>query len=105
MLISIRMKIAGLRCCVLILPLSLLFLAGCVAAPVQEMSDARQAIQAAKDINGSSVPGNASLSRAQQLLKDAEFALEEGAFKKARLKAQAAWKSALQAQKVAHNSE
>lgn len=105
MLISTPMKIAGLRYYFLLLCLSLLFLAGCVAAPVQEMSDARQAIQAAKDINGSSASGNASLSRAQQLLKDAESALEEGEYKKARLKARDARESALQAQKVAHNSE
>ena len=62
---------------------SLLLLFGCVSAPVQEMSDARQAIQAAKEA-GAQPNAQANLQKAESLLKEAELALENGEYKKAR---------------------
>lgn len=76
----------------------------CVAAPVQEMSDARQAIQAASK-STRPLHINDELLKAQRMLKDAESALAEGEYKKAREKAQAARDYAMQAQKVVHNIE
>ncbi|MGD8558785.1 MAG: DUF4398 domain-containing protein [Gammaproteobacteria bacterium] len=63
------------------------------------MSDARQAIQAAKEASVQS-PSHPDLRSAEALLGEAEDALEEGDYKKARLKANQARRAALQAQKA-----
>jgi len=74
-------------------------LISCAAAPVQEMSDARQAIQAAKE--SSPAPGaQANLLKAETLLKEAEAALESGEYKKARLTATEARNEAIKAQQL-----
>jgi predicted S18 family serine protease len=78
----------------------LLLLSNCVSAPVQEMSDARQAIQAAKEA-GANSSGQSSLGKAEALLKEAEASLENGEYKKARVTAVKARDEALQAQKDA----
>ena len=70
-----------------------LLLPACSSAPVQEMSDARQAIEAAKQ-GGS----NPDLSEAEALLKEAQLALEAGNYNIAKRKANAARLSALHAQ-------
>ena len=70
---------------------------GCVSAPVQEMSDARQAIQAAKETGAKSI--HPSLAKAESLLKEAETALESGEYKKAKLTATEARNEALKAQR------
>jgi len=85
---------------VITLVLVLLFVAGCASAPVQEMSDARQAIQAAKENNASNVSTQENLVRAETLLKEAESALENGEYKKARLTATEARNEAIKAQQL-----
>ncbi len=62
---------------------SMLLVASCAQAPVQEMSDARQAIQAARGV------ANAPLDRqdlvaAEKLLREAEAALEAHRYDDAR---------------------
>lgn len=78
--------------------LLLFLLGGCASAPVQEMSDARQAIYAAR-----SVPSNTtepSLLKAETFLRRAEHALHVGNYRDARLNAKLAREQALQAQKA-----
>lgn len=78
--------------------LILLLFCACASAPVQEMSDARQAIYAAR-----SVPTDVtepSLIRAETFLKRAEQALHIGDYRDARKNAKLAREQALQAQKA-----
>ncbi|WP_455375067.1 DUF4398 domain-containing protein [Kaarinaea lacus] len=77
----------------------LMALISCVSAPVQEMSDARQAIQAAKE-GGANPDSTANLTKAESLLKEAEAALESGEYKKARLTATEARNEAIKAQQT-----
>lgn len=63
-------------------------LAACAGAPVQEMSNARQAIKAARDAALSTPPP--SLIEAEQLLNRAEDSLQKRAYKAARRDAIAA---------------
>jgi hypothetical protein len=75
-----------------------LFLASaCATAPVQEMSDARQAIQVAESA-GLDEDTQENLVLAKQLLKRAKRALGEGEYKEARNNAIAAREQALRAQ-------
>ncbi|WP_455212233.1 DUF4398 domain-containing protein [Kaarinaea lacus] len=76
-------------------------LAACATAPVQEMSDARQAIQAAKSV-GVDENSQSNLVQAQKLLKKAEHALHTGEYKQARVNALAAKEEAIQAQQFAN---
>jgi len=69
--------------------LSLLLIAGCARAPVQEMSDARQAIQAAEGVANAS-QDRQDLAAAEKLLRDAEAALEAHRYDDARRLASAA---------------
>lgn len=72
-------------CCLLLLPLAV----ACAQAPVQEMSDARQAIQAAR-AHAEGPASRADLAAAEQLLRDAEAALEARRYDDARSLASAA---------------
>ncbi|NOZ52470.1 MAG: DUF4398 domain-containing protein [Gammaproteobacteria bacterium] len=74
-------------------------LGGCVSAPVQEMSDARQAIQVAKEVGAESRLSQINLQKAEQFLKQAQQALEHGEYNTARSHARAARDEALEAQK------
>ena len=65
-------------------------LAACAGAPVQEMSNARQAIKAAREATGTSVTAPASLIEAEALLIRAEDSLQKRAYKEARRDAIAA---------------
>jgi hypothetical protein len=66
-------------------------LTACAGAPVQEMSNARQAIKAARDAaGGSSISTPASLIEAEALLNRAEDSLQKRAYKQARRDAIAA---------------
>ena len=85
---------------VLLLCVSLLF--ACTTAPVQEMSDARQAIQAAQSSVKEGKQHN--LAKAKQLLDRAEEALQVGEYNEARVNAVAAKEQALQAQQNAQPS-
>ena len=77
----------------------LMALFSCVSAPVQEMSDARQAIQAAKESNPEG-SNQENLVKAESLLKEAEAALESGEYKKAKLTATEARNEAIKAQRA-----
>lgn len=80
--------------------LLLFALAGCAAAPVQEMSDARQALQAADAVDASSIAPE-PYSEALDKMQRAEVALAEGFFDQARVYAIEAKHTALQARKQA----
>ena len=80
--------------------LTVFWLSACGSFPVQEMSDARQAINAARTVN---IKGKSSplFLEASLLLKRAEFALENGDYEKARKLAVAARKKAMASRKNA----
>src|SRR5690606_1217032 len=69
---------------------------GCASAPVQEMSDARQAIKAAREAGAETVVPH-KLSEAQQLLQRAEESLQRRAYRDARRNAIAAHDKAAEA--------
>ena len=58
-------------------------LAACTTAPVQEMSDARQAIRAAK-VAGAAERAPEALKNAERLLSTAEHELRDGDYREAR---------------------
>ena len=83
--------------------LSIVFVLGinaCSTAPVQEMSDARQAIQVARSVGVDELT-QSNLVQAKKFLKKAEHALHSGEYKKARVNALAAKQEAMQAQQYA----
>lgn len=82
----------------LVAALCLFLFSACASAPVQEMSDARQAIYAAKSVPTSN--SEPSLLRAEKFLKMAEKALHVGDYRDARENAKLAREHALQAQKA-----
>lgn len=74
--------------------------AACVSAPVQEMSDARQAIRAAETA-GAARRASSQLDAAYQLLKRAQRNLESGDYDDARRFAVDAKEKALEARQKA----
>ncbi|HHC71902.1 MAG TPA: DUF4398 domain-containing protein [Thiotrichales bacterium] len=78
----------------------LLLLFGCAVAPVQEMSDARQAIQAAREA-GAAIRSPQVLEEAERLLDAAERSLEVGDYSRARELAVAAHRKAIEARERA----
>jgi hypothetical protein len=88
----------------IIVLVSSLLLVACAGAPVQEMSDARQAIQAAREVGANRyVP--AELSSAERYLDQAEKQLELGAYGKARRHALAAKEEAIRAREQAEAAQ
>jgi hypothetical protein len=80
-----------------LLTLSAFGVAGCVSAPpVQEMSDARQAIRAAEQADAGRVAGD-TLADARKFLEDAERQIQEEAYGPARMNAVRAKNRAVQA--------
>ena len=75
--------------------LPLLLVAACAQAPVQEMSDARQALQAARAVAEKEIDV-ARLQQAERTLREAESALEAGRYADARRQAEAARAEALE---------
>ena len=76
-----------------------LFLAACVSAPVQQMSDARQAIQSAIEAGAPRLaPG--PLQEAERLVEEAEAALAAHAYERARLLAETARQKAIAAREA-----
>lgn len=69
---------------------------GCASAPVQEMSNARQAIKAARDAGAERVAPQ-TLSEAQALLQQAETSLQKRLYRDARRNAIAAHHKAAEA--------
>lgn len=80
--------------------IGLLFLAGCVAAPVQEMSDARQAVRAAQAA-GAHERAPVELAAAQALIGQAEQYLARHAYRPARDAAVDARRRAVRALEIA----
>lgn len=74
--------------------------AACVSAPVQEMSDARQAIRAAENA-GAAQRASSQLDAAYQLLKRAQRNLESGDYSDARRFAVDAKEKAVEARQQA----
>ncbi|HRP88279.1 MAG TPA: DUF4398 domain-containing protein [Gammaproteobacteria bacterium] len=74
----------------------LLLLAACASAPVQEMSDARQAIHAAEEA-GAAAYAPEALQDAKRLLTSAERKLQREAFQSARIDAREARRRAAEA--------
>lgn len=81
----------------------LLSLSACGSAPVQEMSEARQAIEAAR-VAGAEQHAANSYARARSLLKTAEDMLNERHFRKARESAAMARDEAIQARETAQKA-
>lgn len=71
-------------------------LASCAAVPVQEMSDARQALQAAKEVGAESYARD-DFDTARHLLRKAEEDLDMGFFERAQKNAKSAKHAAMQA--------
>ncbi len=80
----------------------ILLISGCAAitAPVQEMSNARQTIQAARDA-GAEIHAADSLKQAEQLLQQASQQLDDGDYISARSLAMKAKQQAMQARQSA----
>jgi hypothetical protein len=78
-------------------------LVACASAPVQEMSDARQAIQAAHAA-GAERAARETLSSARSLLEQAERELESGRFREARRNALGARAQAVLAREQAEQA-
>ena len=76
---------------------------GCAAAPVQEMSDARQAIQAAQEAGAENSAVN-EYQEAQRLLELAEDQLDQQHYRKARRTALSAKEMAIQSREIARES-
>lgn len=77
--------------------LLVLVLSACAGVPVQEMSNARQALEAAREV-GAETRATAELQSAEALLQSAEQALQEGDYKQARKAAEASRAQAVEAQ-------
>ena len=77
-------------------------MAGCVTAPVQEMSDAHQALQAAEEV-GAQREATDTYATAVELLRRAEEALNRGDYNSARERALEAKRAALAAREEAVN--
>jgi hypothetical protein len=75
---------------------ALLLLVACAGAPVQEMSDARQAVAAAEQVLAGK-PASATLESARRYLQAAQTALDAGDYSTARQDAQLARQLALRA--------
>ncbi len=83
----------------------LLISAGCASTPpVQEMSDARQAVQAAREVHAERY-APISLSEAERLLEEATRQLRAKNYRKARENALAAKKMALKARHASSAKE
>jgi hypothetical protein len=80
--------------------LAALLISACAGPPVQEMSDARQAIAAAEQAGAESA-APAQIHRAQSLLRDAEFKLQKKAYNGARKDARMAKDKAVEALGIA----
>jgi putative cell wall-binding protein len=96
------MHIAVIHRRAIYLILLVLLQVGCATAPVQEMSDARQSIKAAKEVSKGDI-ANEHLKTAESLLLKAQLALEEGDYGTARENANQARKMAMRVQQQAQD--
>jgi len=84
--------------------LLLILVVACGSAPVQEMSEARQAIESAR-VAGAEQHAPEQYERARTLLKTAEHMLNERHFRKARESAASARDEAIRAREAAQTGE
>ena len=84
-------------------PLMLGMVLGCTTIPMQEMSDARQAVQAAREANAAQL-APVPMESAETLLNKAKQALDAGAYDQARSEALAARREAIKARSEALKS-
>lgn len=87
--------------------LSLLFIAGsllltgcAMKPPVQEMAEARSAIQSAQQLDGENAKANQRLQSAEQALREAAEAIDQQQYERARRKAVEAKLKAQQAARI-----
>jgi hypothetical protein len=78
-------------------------LAGCAGAPLQEMSDARQAVRAAERA-GAAKHAPEPLAEARQLVERARLSMQKGEYKEAREDAEKAREKAVEARRLAEAS-
>ena len=76
------------------------FATGCVGAPVQEMSNARQAVRAAEKAGAAQLAPEL-MGEARQALRDAESHLRQGEYRTAREEAVQARTKAVEARRAA----
>ena len=88
-----------LRSCLAVLVLAI-SAAACTSVPTQEMSDARQAINSARDADAAAYAPR-SMDSAERLLDDAERSLKQGRYDVARDEALEARQAAMKARDVA----
>lgn len=93
------MGIFPVRPAILAVLLASALLGACASAPVQEMSDARQAIRAAQNA-GASQKASSQLQSAQTLMSSAEKSLQKRLYRAARRDAVAAREQAVEAMQV-----
>jgi Domain of unknown function (DUF4398) len=74
--------------------------AGCAGAPLQEMSDARQAVRAAERA-GAAQHAPEPLAEARQLVERARLGMQKGEYKEAREDAEKAREKAVEARRLA----
>jgi hypothetical protein len=79
-------------------------LAACAGAPVQEMSNARQAVRAANNA-GADAHAPELMTEARRLLKTAETNLRRGEYRTARDEAELARSTAVEARRVAEQAK
>lgn len=91
------------KCSMFFVLIHCVMLFACVGVPVQEMSDARQAIAAAKKALGEN--SNAVLLQAEEALQSAERALGDGAYELAKRYALSSKDLAIQAQRVLEHKD
>jgi hypothetical protein len=77
---------------------------GCAGAPVQEMSNARQAVRAAEQA-GATTAAPEVMAEARQLLKSAESHLRRGDYRAARDEAELVRTKAVEARSLAENAK
>ncbi len=82
--------------CFKLLMVGAVVISACASIPTQEMSDARQAVQAARD-SGAEVYATEELNQAVELLSKAKDALAEDAYERARSAAVEAKQAAIKA--------
>lgn len=82
----------------------LLLLAACATAPVQEMSDARQALKAAEMVNARELAPD-EYAEALQLVDDADYLISERRYEVARVVARRARQMSIKARRIAMQAE
>lgn len=79
----------------------ILLLSACASVPYQQMSDARQAIEAARPVVAGQAGPEDMLKTSREHLRAAEAHLEEGRYERARERADEAKRLAIEAREAA----